>query len=235
MSCGNRLTEGRRPSTNDPPTRRSISAFVRGAGAVREEPGVHGREVRFPPQVRGEGSRRPVAGCRAARVRLAPPGDAPLSTLARRTGGSRLAAARCGRRAEKCDAQVVRTVRSVSRRLSPARTSKTAVRRRRRRPKVHRLQRLQGVATSGAWRGTGPTLRPPKSRTKMKSRRSTSPNEARAGRCPKTSAPGSSWCDSSRASSQRQQLPGTIWQDHGLTFKSTGRCGTMTCNPTTRS
>ena len=42
-------------------------------------------------------------------------------------------------------------------------------------------------STSSAWRGTGPTLRPPKSRTKMKSRRSISPNEARAGRCSKTS------------------------------------------------
>lgn len=41
MSCGKRLTEGRRPSTNDPPTKRGISAIERDADALREEPGVH--------------------------------------------------------------------------------------------------------------------------------------------------------------------------------------------------
>ena len=75
-------------------------------------------------------------------------------------------------------------------------------------------------STSIAWRGTGPTLRPPKSRTKMKSRRSTSPNVARAGRCPKTPALGSSSCGGSRASSRRRQLPGTIWQGHGQGLRS---------------
>lgn len=87
-------------------------------------------------------------------------------------------------------------------------------------------------STSSAWRGTGPTLRPPKSRTKMKSRRSTSPNEARAGRCPKPRRQDLRGEAARGLHPNASSCPGPSTATSRLTFKSTGRCGTTTCSRT---